>query len=218
MNIFCYFYEALPFAAAALGTLLYYNSYTQSKTFKIIFYTTSIIFITSNTAGMMFYQNMYSTVGETFKEGIKILKLENSEILRDRVFLITNVKSIPGSAFGIAHAFQLNFMENKNPKAVLLSLEIYPSDKDFTQNLDVTFDPKNSKITLKTKKSDLLWFEINGRQQEDLNSCVEKFEPNIKSKQKIFELTIFLKKDFTINKQALIIWDDNNNKFHVKYR
>ncbi len=218
MNIFCYFYESLPFAAAALGTLLYYNSYTKSKLFKIIFYTASTLFVVSNTAGMMIYQHRCSTAGEKFKNGIKNLKLDNNEILQDKVFLITNVKNILGSRFGTAHAFQLNFMENKKPKAVLLSLDIYSLNNDLTQYLDVNFDNDGSKITLKSKNTDLLWFEINNLQEEDLNSCVEKFEANIKSEQKIYDLTIVLKNDFITQKQALIIWDDNCNKFHVKSR
>jgi hypothetical protein len=231
MNIFCYFYESLPFAAAALGTLLYYNSYTTSKFFKIIFYSASILFIVSNTAGMMIYQNRCSIAGEKFKNGIKKLKLDNNEILQDKVFLITNVKNILGSSFGIAQAIQLNFMENKRPKAALLSLEIHLSNQassqalnqassqtlsqDLTEYLDVIFENNGSNFTLRSKNKDLLWLEINNLQEEDLNNCVEKFQANIKSEQKIYDLTIFLKNDFISKEQALIIWDDNCNKFRV---
>jgi hypothetical protein len=215
MNVFCYFCEALPFASAALGTLLYYNSYRETKIFRMIFYILAIFFIVSNTAGMMIYQNKYSTTGEKLKEGIKNLKIENYETLKNKVFLITNVKNIPGSVFGMPHAFQLNFMENQRPKAVLLSIEVHSQNQDLTKCLDTNINNDGSKITLKSKNKDLLWLELNDLQPQDLDSCVEKFEVNSKFEQKIYDLTIFLKIGLVTTDQALIIWDDAYNKFHV---
>lgn len=215
VNVFCYFYEALPFASAALGSLLYYNSYKETKIFRIIFYTYATFFIVSNTAGMIIYQNMYSTVGKKLKDGIKKLKIENYETLKNRLFLIANVKNIPGSVFGMPHAFQLYFMENQRPKAVLLSMEIHSSNQDLTKYLDVNFDDNGSKITLQSRNKDLLWFELNNLQSTDLNGCVEKFEVNSNVEQKICNLIIFLKKPLATPDKALIIWDDAVNKFHV---
>lgn len=74
INVLCYFYEALPFASAALGTLLYYHAYEQSKIFKTFFLSTASIFVIANTTTMISYQRACSTVGEKFNEGILQLK------------------------------------------------------------------------------------------------------------------------------------------------
>ncbi len=213
LKVCCFFYESLPFAAAALGTLLFYNANSETKIFKILLFIFALFFVISNTTGMMIYQNRKSKEGKQLDYAIKNLKANNHEILKDKVFLITNVKYI----FGVAQAVQLNFMESKMPKAVLQSIDISTSDHDLTKYLDAIFDKADgSKIILKSKAPNILWFEI--RQQfkyNDLESCIEKFEINSNFEQKIYELTIFLKKDFRSTKQALLIWDDACNKFHV---
>jgi len=211
-----YFYEALPFGVLCVAILFYFSSLTNYRYIKLTAMSLAVVFLVSHASVIIHKQYLTSKEWETFNLGLQAFKRsENNRLNGKNDMFLFNLNRVVGyQPVGIVEAFELYGINPKVCKFLFRYLEVFPQ----TTNIDKFLQIKQFKSSIRffTKDKKKLWFEFNDNFSSDLKCYIEniviyeKEEPN-----KIFDLTLVLKKELFNSDLLFITWDDVNKKFLI---